>query len=53
MKVFFAHNFSNVNTPATCLPIINIVNDFDDATESLTTSTVLEKAGVRIMQFDA
>lgn len=53
MKCFFSHNFSNVNTPATCLPIINIVNDFDDATESLTTSTVLEKAGVRIMQFDA
>lgn len=53
MKCFFSHNFSNVNTPATALPILSIVNDFDDATEVLTTSTILEKAGVRTMQFDA
>lgn len=53
MKLFFSHNFSNVNTPATCLPIVAIVNDFDDATEVLNKNTVLEKAGVRMMQFDA
>jgi len=53
MKCFFSHNFSNVNTPATALPILSIVNDFDDATEVLTPLTILEKAGVRTMQFDA
>lgn len=53
MKIFFAHNFSNVNTVATCLPIIHVVNDFDDSTESLTVPQVQEKSGMRIMQFDA
>lgn len=52
MKCFFSQNFSNVNTPATALPIMNIVNDFDDSTEVLTVATILEKAGVRTMQFD-
>lgn len=53
MKMFFAHNFSNVNTPATCLPIMHVVNDFDDSTEILSVATVQEKSGVRIVQFDA
>lgn len=53
MKIFFAHNFSNVNTVATCLPIIHVVNDFDDSTENLTIPQVQEKSGCRIMQFDA
>jgi len=52
MKMFFTNNQSSVNSPSTGLPLIHMVNDFDDVTESLTVSTILEKSGVRHVQFD-
>lgn len=53
MKMFFTNNNSSVNSPATAMPLIHIANDFDDINEQMTTSTILEKAGVRTLQFDA
>lgn len=53
MKMFFSNNNSSVNSPATGMPLIHIANDFDDINESMTVSTILEKAGVRTVQFDA
>jgi len=52
MKMFFSNNNSSVNSPATGLPLIHVCNDFDDAQEVMTVSTILERAGVRTMQFD-
>lgn len=53
MKFFFSHNIAGVTTASQALPLVHIVNDFDDVAENLTLATVLEKAGVRTMQFDA
>lgn len=52
MKFFFSNSNSSVNSPATAMPILHICNDFDDSTESLSVATILERAGVRTMQFD-
>lgn len=53
MKYFFSNTNSSVNSPATTMPLMHICNDFDDSTEILTVSTILERAGVRTMQFDS
>lgn len=53
MKMFFSNNNSSVNSPATGLPLMHICNDFDDIAEAMTTSSILERAGVRTVQFDA
>lgn len=53
MKMFFTNNNSSVNSPATGMPLIHICNDFDDVAESMSVNTILEKAGVRTLQFDA
>lgn len=53
MKMFFTNNNSSVNSPATGLPLLHIVNDFDDAIENLSVNTILERAGVRTIQYDA
>lgn len=53
MRMFFTNNNSSVNSPATGMPLMHVCNDFDDIAESLTTSTILERAGVRTLQFDA
>lgn len=53
MKMFFTNNNSSVNSPATGMPLIHIANDFDDAQEAMTINTILERAGVRTVQFDA
>lgn len=52
VKMFFTNNQSSVNSPSTGLPLIHMCNDFDDVTESLTLSNILEKSGVRHVQFD-
>jgi len=53
VKMFFTNNISSVNSPATGMPLIHMCNDFDDVIESLTLSNILEKSGVRHVQFDA
>lgn len=51
--IFFTNNSSSVNSPATGMPMIHLCNDFDDVTEVMTVATILEKSGVRTLQFDA
>jgi len=53
MKLFFTNNNSSVNSPSTAMPLLHIVNDFDDVKETLSINSVMEKAGVRHVQFDA
>lgn len=53
MKMFFTNNNSSVNSPATGLPLLHLCNDFDDVSESMTVNSILERAGVRTVQFDA
>lgn len=53
MKMFFTNNNSSVNSPATGMPMFHICNDFDDISEPMTVNSILEKAGVRTVQFDA
>lgn len=53
MKLFFTNNNSSVNSPATGLPLLHICNDFDDASENMSVNTILERAGVRTIQYDA
>ncbi|MCZ0211708.1 hypothetical protein OZK63_40825, partial [Streptomyces sp. UMAF16] len=51
--MFFTNNNSSVNSPATGLPLLHLCNDFDDVAESMTVNSILERAGVRTVQFDA
>lgn len=53
MKMFFTNNNSSVNSPATGMPLLHICNDFDDIAEGMTANSILERAGVRTVQFDA
>lgn len=53
MRMFFTNNTSNVSTANTGLPLFHICNDFDDVAEAMTTNSILERGGVRTVQFDA
>jgi len=57
IQMFYSNNVSDGATNQagflTSMPLIHIANDFDDCQESMTQSTMLERVGLRTVQFDA
>jgi len=57
IQMFYNQNVSDGATSQagflTSMPLIHIANDFDDCQESMTQGTMLERVGLRTVQFDA
>lgn len=53
LQMFYSANVHDFTTPGTTLPMFHIANDFDDAQNVETVPKILERVGVRTVQFDA
>jgi len=53
MRMWFTNNNSSTGSPTVGMPLVHLVNDFDDIGESLSIAAIQEKAGFRTFQFDA
>lgn len=53
MQMFFSKNSADLVNTGTGMPLLLVANDFDDIVESMTLSAMLQRVGVRHVQFDS